>query len=303
VRIKLKKGKQKEFILLAKGIATWMEFSKKLGVPANYLAGDMKSEKVLISKEIFNKLCEISGEDFDLHVIDVLKDNWGRSMGGLNSPGSTISIKIPEYCFGLAEFVGAVLGDGHVHYTKKSYGDKKVGVYQIRITGDLRYEKEYHHYLGELAKTLFNLIPRYSVGKNKNERYLFLSSRNLVEFFIKMGISPGSKITNQSTIPQWIYKNSEYMKACLRGLMDTDGCIHSMSKRDFNLLRINFKNHNYRLLHDTRKMFISLGFHPSKIICGNVFYISRQGEIDKYLKEIGFSNKKHLDRLNEFKAL
>ena len=118
-----------------------------------------------------------------------------------------------------------------------------------------------------------------------------------------MGINPGNKIVNQSTIPKWVYENREYMKACLRGLIDTDGSIHRMSKRDFNLLRISFTNHDNKLLQDTRALFVILGYCPSKIINNRNFYISGQGEIEKYLKEIGFSNKKHVDRYKQFKAL
>ena len=75
-----------------------------------------------------------------------------------------------------------------------------------------------------------------------------------------------------------------------------------MSNKDPNLLRINFTNYNLTLLEDTRKAFIMLDFHPSKIINNKQFFISRQGEIRKYLKEIGFSNKKHLDRIKVFNS-
>ena len=302
MRVKLKKGKQKELILLAKGNKNWKELSEFLCVPASYLWGDLKYEKVLISKEVFNKLCNASGKNYDAFVVDYLRDNWGQSKGGLISLGSFKKINIPNYSIELAEFVGAVLGDGHVHYTRKRTKKRFVGVYQIKISGDKRYERDYHIYLGEIAKSLFGIVPRYAEIEDKNERYLFLSSKKLVEFFSKMGIFPGNKIINQSTIPKWIYRNNLFLRACIRGLIDTDGSIHRMSRRDSNLLRINFKNHNYKLLCDTRKVFISLGFHPSKIINGNIFYISRQNEISKYLKDIGFSNKKHLDRLNEFQS-
>lgn len=49
-------------------------------------------------------------------------------------------------------------------------------------------------------------------------------------------------------IPQWIKNDETYIKACLRGLIDTDGSIFRMSKRDKNLIRIGFTNHNSRLL-------------------------------------------------------
>lgn len=302
MRVRLVKGKQRELIMLAKGDMRWRELSECLGINVGYLAGDLKCEKVLISKKIFIELCKISGDNYERYIIEYLNDNWGKVRGGLNSIGNLKKINIPSNSIELAEFVGAVLGDGHVHFTKKTTKKRFVGVYQIRITGDKRYEKDYHIYLGKIAESLFGIISRHIEIDKKNERYLFLSSRGLVEFFFKMGIGAGNKIINQSTIPEWIYKNDLFLKACIRGLIDTDGSIHRMSNRDSGLLRINFKNYNFKLLNDAREAFIYLGFHPSKIINGNIFYISRQGEIAKYLKEIGFSNKKHLDRLNEFQS-
>ena len=128
-------------------------------------------------------------------------------------------------------------------------------------------------------------------------------SKNLVEFFESIGFPAGNKIKNKVTIPLWIKENNFFLKRCIRGLIDTDGSVFRMSKKDPNLIRIGFKNFNKKLLDDTREAFIKLGFHPSKIICGAYFVLSRQDEINKYLSEIGFSNKKHLDRLNEFIAL
>jgi hypothetical protein len=53
-------------------------------------------------------------------------------------------------------------------------------------------------------------------------------------------------------------------------------------------------------LIDIDGSFIKLGFHPSKIIRTRVFYLSRQGEILKYAREVGFKNPKHLSKLPEF---
>lgn len=282
MKVRLKKGKQNKLIYLAKGDLSWKELAKLLGVSEAYLSNDLKNERILI--------------------LEKLNDNWGQSKGGLNSIGSTIKLKRPNFCSELAEFVGAVLGDGHICYLKKDIKIRKIGVYHIRIAGDLKLDKEYYNYLAKISKLLFDLNPRFILIKKHNERFLCLSSKELVNFFVEMGIRSGNKIINQSTIPEWIYNRKDYLKACLRGLIDTDGCIHRMSKKDPNLLMINFKNYNSKLLEDTRKIFILLGFHPSKIICNNVFYISRQSEIRKYLKEIGFSNKKHKDRLSKFKS-
>jgi len=45
-----------------------------------------------------------------------------------------------------------------------------------------------------------------------------------------------------------------------------------------------------KLLDDTRTTFVKLGFYPSKIISNNNIFISRQRDIGRYIKEVGFSN-------------
>jgi len=298
MRIKLIDGKQKELILSAKNNLSWRQLSQKLDLNPGYLERDLKNEKILLSEKLYNNLCNLSGKNFDKFITERLEDNWGQSKGGLNSPGSII--RLPEIRFDkkLAEFVGAVLGDGHVSYYKIG---KKIGVYGIRIAGDLEKDKDYHiNYLTNLCKSIFNLNASEILGKHG--RFLDLRSKELVNFFISMGIKPGDKIINQSTIPNWIWGNKLFLRACIGGLIDTDGSIFRMSNKDPKLLRINFTNHNWTLLNDARKAFIALGFNPSKIINNRQFFISRQEEIKKYIREIGFNNLKHNLRLQNLIA-
>lgn len=294
----VKEGKQKELIFSAKGRMTWRELASFLKVSKAYLSRDLKREKILISKETYTKLCSISKRDFNDFIIERLQDNWGRSKGGLNSKGTTIKLSEPIFDEKLAEFIGAVLGDGNIHSYKKG---KRTGTYCIRIAGDYKRDKHYHNYLKKLSDSLFNLNTKEVIFPKRNERFLNFYSKELVEFFIKQGLIPGDKIKNQLTIPKWIFENDLFLRACLRGLIDTDGCIHQMSKKDSQLLRIKFTNYNFKLLADVRKAFIILGFSPSKIICNRDVYLSRKSDIEKYLREIGFSNEKHIKRLQGFK--
>ena len=68
------------------------------------------------------------------------------------------------------------------------------------------------------------------------------------------------------------------------------------------VFKINFTNYNKKLLQDTLLAFIKLGFHPSKIINNKQFNLSRKGDIVRYINQIGFSNKKHRKRFDQFTA-
>lgn len=298
MRIKLYRGKQKELFKKVKEKLSWSELSKLLGLSKDYLRLDVQKEKVLLSEESYKKLCKLSKLNFDRYIINRLKDNWGKISGGKISKGKTKEIMFPKDSEELAEFYGIMLGDGNLNKTK-SY---RVGTYMIRIVGDYRFDKEYLiNYVKPIIEKLFSI--RVRIGKYKKENGMFIEAHSvrLVEFLEKKEFKSGNKIKNQVTIPLWISANKQYLKACLRGLIDTDGSIFKMSNKDPKLMRISFTNLNKTLLKDTRNFFIKLRYHPSKIINNKHFFISRKGEIVKYLKEIGFSNQKHTDRLQKFK--
>ena len=301
MRIKLQEGKQKELILKAKEGKTWKELAEILNINEVYLYYELKKEKRCLKEELYKTLCKISNKDMNQFIVKRLEDNWGQIKGGINSNGSMKNIPKVLLDEKLAEFIGAVLGDGHICYIKKG---KKIGVYCIKIAGDLKKDKNYHlKYLKPLAEKIFQLKVKERIRKKNNERFLDLYSKKLVEFFISLNLLPGNKIINQSTIPKWIFNQESTLKACIRGIIDTDGSIHRRSNKNPNLLRISFTNHDLTLLKDVRKGLIKLGFNPSKIIMNRSISLSRQNEINKYLKEIGFSNDRHKKRLNHFKSL
>jgi len=299
MRIKFKKGKQKELLNKIKSNSgfTWKELSKFLEVTESALT-EWYMERNLLPSNIYKKIDPKN--EYKHFILGIKKDNWGKSKGGFNSDGSLKKIQIPKRCKELAELIGIILGDGNVFSYKKG---KKIGVYSLRIAGDLKKDKNYHtNYIIPLCQNLFDISVKTQEFKNNNERFVSLYSRELVNYLNMIGLKSGNKIKNSLTMPKWIFENKDYMKACIRGLIDTDGSVFRMSKKDPNLIRINFKNLNKRLLVDTRKIFIKLGYHPSKIIRNDVFYISRKADITKYIKEIGFSNEKHLRRFKELNS-
>ena len=96
MRIKLKEGKQKEIILLAKNNLTWKNLANKLDINEKYLYFELKKEIRLLSEEKYKQLCSIAQVNFDNYIEKKLDDNWGRSKGGKHSKGHTIKIIEPE---------------------------------------------------------------------------------------------------------------------------------------------------------------------------------------------------------------
>ncbi len=57
------------------------------------------------------------------------------------------------------------------------------------------------------------------------------------------------------------------------------------------------------LLSQVRASLIKFNLPPSKIIKGNQIFLSRKEDIILYQKIIGFSNRKHLNRIKNFRNL
>jgi len=292
VRIKLALGKQKELIFLAKKDKTWSQLSFLLKVNAYYLSNDLKSERILLDEKLYVSLCDLSGQNFDKFILEKLADNWGRSIGGKKSPGNTKSIVTPLESKDLAEFYGIMLGDGNL--TKiKGY---KIGNYQIRIVGDSRNDRVYlENYVKILIEKLFSVRVNVSKMKDANALILVATSRELVDFLQIKGFKPGDKIRNLLDIPDWIKENKEFLKFCLRGLYDTDGSVYKLTNQ--NSYQILFTNYNPVLLNSVRQSLLSLGIGVSKISRGRDITITKKSELRKFLKEVGFSNIKHLDKV------
>jgi len=297
VRIKLIKGKQKELLNeFKKGKnLTWKQFSEFLGVSKTALLGWYREENLLPSKIYYQ--IDMTHE-YKKHILEIKDESWGRSLGGINSRGSLKKITTPEKSKELAELVGIILGDGNIFSYKKG---KKIGVYSLRIAGACKEDKEYHlNYIKPLCARLFDIKVAIQEFPHKNERFVSLYSKELVKYLEQIGLKSGNKLKNKITLPRWIFDSKDLLNACIRGLIDTDGSVFRMSKKDPHLIRINFTSYNPCLLEDVRLALIQLGFHPSKISF-NKINLSRKEDIVRYLNQIGFSNPKHQKRFDEFK--
>lgn len=300
MRIVLKKGKQRELIELAKEDRTWKQLAMLLGICEQYIRKDLRRENILLADCIYKKLQEIAKVNFDEFILETKEDNWGRAKGGANSGESNSKhfIEPPENKE-LAELFGIILGDGHLDEIKIG---PKVRVYAVTIAGDSFNDNKYlHSYVKVLFEKLLGEGGTFSQAKHSNSCYLKVHGKKIVEFIKKKGISPGNKKFNNQGIPDWIFNNLAYLRACLRGLIDADGCIYYISKKTNRNLRISFTSYIPALMKDVRNSFIKLGFHPSKIVCDKNIYISRKDDVNKFIKEIGFSNDKHLKRLQNLR--
>lgn len=291
------------------------EIGKLLNISERTLR-DWKKEKHRPSKNVILKLSNLSGVKLpsyqtitqSQHLNQLAKKGGkrrcelygppgtkeGRSKGGKeswlkrqNDPDLwkkyTKQIIQPQKSANLAEFVGIMLGDGGMTN------------FQCVIYLNSEIDKDYANYVSELILKLFNIKP--SIYKHKKHKVLRVSVAgvNLVKYLTLNGLSVGNKVHLQVGVPEWIWSKPEYIKACVRGLIDTDGSFiihrYKVKGKKYSYPKISFSNKSEPLLDFVYKGLKSVGFNPKRS-CKFEVWIHRQDEVIRYLREIGPGNLK-----------
>ncbi len=218
---------------------------------------------------------------------------WWNNKGKFQNNGCIIKplpIKNPGFSKNLAEFTGIILGDGGI--TKG-----QVIFYTNMIT-----DKEHGYFTSRLMQKLFGVKPSVHFLEKSTLMRVSVSRIKLVMFCNeKLGLKSGNKVKMQVDIPDWIKGNAEYEKACVRGLMDTDGCLfnecHNIKGKKYCYPRLSFVTASVPLRNSVVGILQKLHLNP-KIRGANQRHvqIEEKEKIAEYFKIIGTSNPKHLKR-------
>lgn len=197
-------------------------------------------------------------------------------------------IRKPPFSKKLAEFMGIVLGDGGITNN------------QVRITLHYKDDKEYGEYVAGLIKKLFDVYVGSCYRTKESVINYTVSRVELVRFCVKkLGLKVGNKIKQQIDIPDWIKKNKRYSIACIRGLMDTDGCIfthrYKVSGKWYNYKKLAFTSYSEPLRQSVFNIIKNLGLNPRFAQRKDVRLDSKK-DVERYFKIVGSHNPKYLKK-------
>ncbi|MFZ2303247.1 MAG: LAGLIDADG family homing endonuclease [Minisyncoccia bacterium] len=198
-------------------------------------------------------------------------------------------IKKPGFSAGLAEFVGILLGDGGI--AKR----------QVVITLHRYDDKEYREYVRLLVEKLFDVVPGVYKNKESLADNIVISRTELVHFCVeKLGLKAGNKVRQQVDVPVWIKDKKSYHIACLRGLVDTDGCVikhcYTVKGKRYSYKKLSFTNVSVPLLKFVFEVLGNLGMNPRTTKNGKEVRLESQADMGSYFRLIGSNNPKHLNR-------
>jgi len=205
-----------------------------------------------------------------------------------------------------AEFVGLHFGDGSLIWRK---GTNRL---RFQLRGDATTDRDHYEkfviplcneligvpILGRPVNTVFD--------KNRNCFGVYLESAKLNDFFEELGVPIGVK--GELSIPQWIKSNSDFSKAFIRGMFDTDG---GMFFRRNNTAKSRLQKVIHANICSTSKVLIQeISNHLSEFQIKHYLIIRKKsnGEknaylidtykphVEKFMTIIGSHNPKHISK-------
>ncbi|MBI2610608.1 hypothetical protein HYW60_01575 [Candidatus Kaiserbacteria bacterium] len=218
---------------------------------------------------------------------------WWESEGRFKQSNwfRTRPVRKPIPNTALAEFVGIVIGDGGI--TNR----------QVTITLNSETDHEYSQFVSGLVTRLFKVPVSKIMRKGDIAVRLTCSRTEMVRICIGIGLKKGNKLKQNLDIPLWIMRNPQYARACLRGLMDTDGCIfnecHNIRGKRYCYPRLSLVSASEQLRHSVKRILHEHGFSPTLRNARSV-NLERREDIVRYFRKIGSNNLKHIRRFEQF---
>lgn len=194
--------------------------------------------------------------------------------------------------------MGAVIGDGNL-WTDGSR-------YRVELTGDPELDLEYYHHLSDKVFHLFGKRP-YPLKIRQNGLRFRLQSKRAFQALTKLAILVGEGKAQKVEIPKQILeKGWSYVKWTIRGIMDTDGTVF-FSKKTYKLPiypTLEIRTYSRKLACQLTESLCQNGFRAR--LRGNEkrgYHVALYGPkmLEKWVKEIGFSNSRHINKLRRFK--
>lgn len=302
----------------------WGEIQNQTKISKTSLEGYKRGE-FTISKKRFNKLLTYIPLDYQKEILNSIEKlspiSWlsrggkkaykinfkkfeeGR-LKGMSAIKNLYRIKEKEIKIDfnltndLCEVIGAFIGDGMFNLYKNK-------LYQVEFSGDSNLDLDYYSKkIIPFIKTIIpNINPHIYKVKERNCVRIVFYSKDLFYFFKdNFKFVPGRK-TYTVFIPEIIMNADEsFIDSTIRGIFDTDGCVFLDKRKIYKGFypRITLQTVS-KPLYIQLKDYLSKHFkiYTAEFKNREVYVIEIYGEnqLNKWMNKIGFSNKRHLDKI------
>ncbi len=178
--------------------------------------------------------------------------------------------------------------------------------WQATISLNAKSDQSYSSYISCLCYKLFKTKTKSLVKEAKNTLIIYLNSTTIVDFLMDKGLPRGNKLKAGLKIPEWIFENNEFRKACVRGLIDTDGCLYihihkSKWGKTYRNLGLNFSSYSSELLHQVAEILHENDIVPHINKSGTGIFLYSVPAIERYLRVFSSSNNRITSIYNQWR--
>lgn len=209
-----------------------------------------------------------------------------------NSITHSFNISLPEMSVDLAEFVGIILGDGGIT------------TYSVTVTLSSN-EIKYISHVKNLFYKLFRIRVKVYFRKRAKAVDIVAQRKQLVDFCLELGLVKGNKIRQKIDIPDWIKKDESFARACVRGLIDTDGCFFThrfvVNGKKYSYMKMAFTSASMSLVLSVVEILDNMGINIRISKNHKDVRIESIQSLRRYVKEVGSNNHKHLQKIKKWK--
>jgi intein/homing endonuclease len=168
--------------------------------------------------------------------------------------------------------------------------------WQANITLNSNADFHYISYVKALGKKLFGVTPAIRKRKIQKAVDISFASTSMVDFLVSQGLYRGNKIDAGLRIPDWILADGSYRKACVRGLMDTDGCLyvhrHTVANKFYRNIGLCFSSFSPPLMAQVGVIFEEFSIIPHITKDGRKLYLYSRKAVARYMAVFGSSNER-----------
>lgn len=182
----------------------------------------------------------------------------------------------------LAEEIGLHIGDGTLLLPRNYFA----------LRGYAKDEYEYYkNHISKLYKNIYNFNPKIFVrgsicGFEKCSKAIFLFKNKII------GLPQGKK-SHIVDIPEILKKsrNEKLIAACIRGILDSDGCIWFSKNGKYPKIEISSKSR--KLIKSIEFYLDKMGFQPNLQYDDTKIILNGELMLDLWMKKIGTNHPKH----------
>jgi len=222
----------------------------------------------------------------------------GRTHGGKGRI-KTVDLGVPlskELC----ELIGAIIGDGCVDGHIRNGNS----TYHMSITGDAERDKDYlTNKIPSIISLLFNIPTHIYFKKDCRAIALNFNSKQIFTLLTKrFGFPAGAKTFTVKIPDEIIQAGEEFIFPTIRGIFDTDGCVFFDKRGKYKMPypRITLQVVSEPLFLQLKQLLsahFSIYTHNNTKRHNYCVEVYSHKQLEKWMRLIGFSNQRHLDRI------